>query len=179
MKVNDPKFVKSTLQPDYPRDGRPEVAFVGRSIGKSSLLNTLLNRRGLAKTSATPGKTQTLNFFDLDGRCYFVDLPGYGFAKVPLGMKQHWNVVMREYLAEREPLRLVVALVDARHKPTENDSMMLDLLEEAQKPTVVVATKWDKLRPSQQQPAIKLIQSTLELDEEALILPSRASPRIG
>ncbi|MBI3119736.1 MAG: YihA family ribosome biogenesis GTP-binding protein, partial [Candidatus Hydrogenedentes bacterium] len=165
MKVVQAEFVKSALRPeDYPKDRRPEIAFVGRSnVGKSSLLNKLLRRNGLAKTSGTPGKTQTVNFFDVNGTCYFVDLPGYGYAKVPLALKKKWNQVMVAYLRERATLRLVLALVDARHKPTENDVFMLETLEEAEKPTLIVATKWDKLKRSEHQKQMKTIQKTLVL----------------
>src|SRR5690606_1138545 len=109
MRIQSATFLKSAMQPDqYPRDGRPEIAFVGRSnVGKSSLLNSLLGKKGLAKTSSTPGKTQTINFFDINNRFYFVDLPGYGFAKVPLAVKEAWGRVMTAYLTDREPLKLV------------------------------------------------------------------------
>jgi GTP-binding protein len=141
MKVVSAEFLKSALQPEqYPNDRKPEIAFIGRSnVGKSSLLNTLLARQGLAKTSGTPGKTQTLNFFTINGSFYFVDLPGYGFAKVPKALKDQWNIVMREYLEAREPLRMAVLLLDSRHLPNQNDLHMLELLEEAAVPTVLVA----------------------------------------
>jgi len=173
MKVRDAKYLKSAMHPkDYPHDGRPEFAFVGRSnVGKSTLLNTLLGRRGLAKTSSTPGKTQTINFFDVNQSIYFVDLPGYGYAKVPLAMKRKWNEVMAEYLQAREPLRLVVQLLDARHGPTTQDFDMLSILDQAQVPTLIVATKADKLKPSQRAKQINSIRADLELDDEALLIP--------
>lgn len=173
MKIKSAEFVKSALRPDdYPRNGRPEVAFVGRSnVGKSSLLNALLQRRGLAKTSSTPGKTQTVNFFDVNGAVYFVDLPGYGYAKVPKTMKDAWVRVMTEYLMKREPLRLAVALVDIRHEPSEKDMHMLELLEDAEVPTVVVATKADKIKRGQWQKQTAVIREGLRLEAESLILP--------
>lgn len=156
----------------YPNDRRPEFAFVGRSnVGKSSLMNALLGRNGLAKTSGTPGKTQTINFFDVNGRFYFVDLPGYGFAKVPLHVKNHWGRVMTAYLRDRPPLRLVAQLVDGRRKPTEDDLEMLELLDEAEVPTLIVATKMDKLKRSQRRRNLDTIRHTLELDDDALIIP--------
>ena len=172
MKVNEARFVKSAMDPkDYPRDRRPEVAFVGRSnVGKSSLLNVLLNKKGLAKTSGTPGKTQTLNFFDVNGKIYFVDLPGYGFAKVPLSVKEHWNRVMGDYLRERDMLRMVVLLVDARHKPTELDQQMLTMLEEAEVPTLITATKFDKLKQTERRKNLKRIRETFGLDEDAALV---------
>jgi GTP-binding protein len=164
----------------YPSDRRPEVAFVGRSnVGKSTLLNTLLGKKGLAKTSGTPGKTQTVNFFDINGKLYFVDLPGYGYAKVPKAMKQRWNRVMYEYLEKRETLRLVAALVDARHVPSEKDLHMLSLLEEAQVPTLIVATKIDKLKASERKSHLDAIRRGLQLDHDALVLPFSGVSREG
>lgn len=173
MKIKLANFVKSALKTeDLPKDKKPECAFVGRSnVGKSSLLNAILGRKGLAKTSSTPGKTQTLNFFDINGTCFFVDLPGYGYAKVPIALKEQWNHYMIQYLREREELRLVVMLVDARHKPSPLDLEMLAILDEAQTPTVVVATKVDKLKQSERKKNLELIRETLELDEDALIIP--------
>lgn len=173
MKVTRAEFVKSALLPrDCPGDGRPEFAFTGRSnVGKSTLLNTLMQRKGLAKTSGTPGKTQTLNFFLVNERFYFVDLPGYGYAKAPRSLQAQWGEHMTRYLMTRAPLRMAAALVDARHKPTDQDLEMLALLEAAETPTVVVATKIDKLKRGQRKPQLALIRSTLELEEDALIIP--------
>lgn len=181
MQISSAKFVLSALDPaQYPRDRRPEFAFVGRSnVGKSTLLNTLLGRKGLAKTSGTPGKTQALNFFDVNEKVYFVDLPGYGFAKVPKSMKDTWNKVMVEYLQSREPLRMVASLVDSRHKPSPLDVEMLHLLEEAEVPTLVVATKIDKLKRSQRQRSLQLIRETLGLEKDMLVLPFSAETREG
>ncbi|MBW7865370.1 MAG: YihA family ribosome biogenesis GTP-binding protein [Candidatus Hydrogenedentes bacterium] len=173
MKIVSAEFLKSAARPDqFPRDGRPEVAFVGRSnVGKSSLLNTLLNRKDLAKTSATPGKTQLVNFFTVNGRCYFVDLPGYGFAKVPMPVKEAWNRLMHQYLGDREPLRLAALLLDARHKPSSQDAAMLEMLGECRVPTVLVATKTDKLSKSQAQAGIRQIRAELGLDADAVVVP--------
>jgi GTP-binding protein len=174
MKVVSATFVGSYMRPEqYPRDGRPEFAFVGRSnVGKSTLLNKLLNRKGLAKTSGTPGKTQTVNFFDINGKVYFVDLPGYGYAKVPVSVKNKWGEVMSAYLSARPQLRLVIQLVDARHKPSEKDIEMLALLDEAQVPTLIAATKVDKVKPSEYRRNMQLIKDTLELADDALIVPA-------
>ena len=181
MKVTDAKFIKSALKPtDYPKDRRPEIAFTGRSnVGKSSLLNTLVGRKDLAKTSGTPGKTQTINFFEINAQFYFVDVPGYGFAKVPLAMKNAWNRVMVAYLREREPLRLAIALVDSRHEPAAHDIHMLELLEEAQKPTVIVATKFDKLKPGERKQSIDRIRKTLELTPDAVVVPFSSETKQG
>jgi len=181
VRVSSVQFVLSALNPEqYPKDRRPEIAFVGRSnVGKSSLLNTLLGRKGMAKTSSTPGKTQTLNFFDVNEKIYFVDLPGYGFAKVPKALKDEWNRVMFDYLANRESLRMVAALVDARHKPSPLDMEMLHLLEEAEVPTLVVATKIDKLKRAQRHKSLKTIHETLGLPAETQVLPFSSETREG
>lgn len=176
MKIVSATFLKSALKPDdYPRDGRPEFAFVGRSnVGKSSLMNALLGRKGLAKTSGTPGKTQTINFFDINGKFYFVDLPGYGYAKVPKTLKDAWNRVMTQYLRQREPLRMAAVLLDARHVPTDNDLHMLELLENAEVPTLLVATKIDKLKQSERKTNLRRIREAVGLDEEGLVVPFSA-----
>jgi len=181
VQVNQASFVLSALKPDdYPRDRRPEFAFVGRSnVGKSSLQNTLLRRKELARTSATPGKTQTINFFDINGTFYFVDLPGYGYAKVPKSMKDAWNKVMVAYLRGREPLRMVTALVDARHTPTAQDYHMLSILEEAEVPTLVVATKVDKLKRSQRARQLDHIRRDLDLGDDGLLIPFSSVTREG
>ena len=181
MKIHSAKYLKSAMRSgDYPGDRRPEFAFVGRSnVGKSSLLNSLLRKKGLAKTSGTPGKTQTINFFDVNGAFYFVDLPGYGYAKVPLPVKRKWGAVVTAYLRNREPLRLVVLLVDARHPPNDNDAYMLEQLDAAEVPTLIVATKSDKLKRSQRNASWKAIRETLQLDEEALIIPFSAVTNEG
>lgn len=181
MKITSATFVKSALElKDCPRDRRPECAFAGRSnVGKSTLLNTLLKVRGLAKTSKTPGKTQTLNFFDVNRKYYFVDLPGYGFAKVPLTLQQAWGQAVTAYLSQRETLRLVVHLLDSRHVPTAQDEDLLELLEQAEVPTVLVATKVDKLSKSERETALATIRKKLGLDDEALIIPFSSLTKEG
>lgn len=181
MKVTQADFVKSALRPaDFPRDGRPEIAFVGRSnVGKSSLLNALLGRKGLAKTSATPGKTQTLNFFSVNNKYYFVDLPGYGFAKVPTKVKSEWSRALLDYLATRHELRLVVALVDSRHKPSTLDEEMLELLEEAERPVLIVATKVDKLKQAERAQVSNVVREGLDLDEDVEIVPVSVETKAG
>lgn len=176
MKIVSAEFSGSVLTPEkYPKNGKPEIAFAGRSnVGKSSLLNALLNRKGLAKTSATPGKTQTINFFEINGKFYFVDLPGYGFAKVPQALKVKWDQFMAEYLRQRKPLRLTIQLVDARHAPSDKDAEMLALLDEARVPTVIVATKIDKLKRGQRASALSTIRKTLDLPDDALVIPFSA-----
>jgi len=181
MKIQSAEYLISAMKPEQcPNDGRPEFAFVGRSnVGKSSLMNCMLNRKALAKTSARPGKTQTINYFDINEQFYFVDLPGYGFAKVPVSVKEQWGRVMTGYLRHREPLQLVMQLVDARHKPTEKDWDMLELLDRAEVPTLVVATKVDKLKGGERKKNIERIRDGLELDKEALIVPFSAETKEG
>ena len=147
MKISSAEFVKSAFEESqWPRDGLPEVAFLGRSnVGKSSLLNTLLGVKGLARTSRTPGRTQSLNFFLVNRRFYFVDLPGYGFARVPREIRESWGRLVTDYLAKRESLVLSIQLVDSRHEPTTLDLQLREWLSENRKPFLTVATKSDKL----------------------------------
>jgi GTP-binding protein len=181
MQITQAEFVKSAmLAADFPKDGRAEIAFVGRSnVGKSSLLNALLGRKGLAKTSGTPGKTRTLNFFSVNNKFYFVDLPGYGFAKVPVKIKEEWGKALIEYLETRRQLKLVVMLVDSRRDPANLDLEMLELLDNAQVPVLVVATKCDKLKQSEKATLVRRLRSGLQLDAEAEILPVSAETHAG
>jgi GTP-binding protein len=176
LKINSAEYVKSAMLPEqFPRDRRPEIAFVGRSnVGKSSLMNRLLNRKNLAKTSGTPGKTRTVNFFDINGKFYFVDLPGYGFAKVAKQMKEQWNELMLDYLRGRDTLRLVVQLIDSRHAPSRRDVDMVGLLAEAALPTLLVATKIDKIGAAERARNIAEIRKTFELDAAGLVIPFSA-----
>jgi len=141
------EFLKSAFkEDDWPRDSKPEIAFLGRSnVGKSSLINSLLAVRGLARTSSTPGRTQSLNFFQINNRFYFVDLPGFGYAKVPREIKSSWGEMATSYLAKRRQLVLSIHIVDSRHEPTKQDLQLHEWLEESDKPRLVVATKSDKL----------------------------------
>jgi GTP-binding protein len=144
-------FLKSALQEDhYPPPDRPEVAFAGRSnVGKSSLINTLLNRRKLVRTSATPGRTQAINFFSVDERLYFVDLPGYGYARVPPQMKKAWGAMVRTYLRKRPNLEAVVVILDIRRDPSAGDKDLLHWLKRYGIETILVLTKADKLSRNQ------------------------------
>lgn len=166
-------FICSALKAEqFPKRGLPEIAFVGRSnVGKSSLLNKLLGRKGLAKTSSKPGKTQTINFFEVEDKWYFVDLPGYGYARVAKSVKEEWSRRMMDYLRNRESLKIVALLLDARHDPTDNDLHMLELLEESEKPTLIIATKADKLKRSLRDKQLKQIRAKLELADDALLIP--------
>jgi GTP-binding protein len=140
-------FIKSAFdKKDWLDDKRPEIAFLGRSnVGKSSLINSLVGKKGLAKTSNTPGRTQSINFFLINDAFYFVDLPGYGFAKVPGKMRQSWSKMAEEYLKNRQQLKLLIQLVDSRHDPSELDKTLNEWLIFYRKPHIIVATKIDKL----------------------------------
>src|ERR1041385_2583761 len=147
MKITSAEFLKSAFrESDWPRDLKPEIAFLGRSnVGKSSLINSLLGVRGLARTSSTPGRTQSLNFFQIDDQFRFVDLPGFGYARVPKEIKSGWGEMATTYLAKRRQLVLSIQLVDSRHEPTKQDLQLHEWLEESGKPRLIVATKSDKL----------------------------------
>ena len=153
MKVTGTRFVKSAFEePHWPRDRRPEVAFMGRSnVGKSSMLNSLLGVKGLARTSSTPGRTQALNFFLINERFYFVDLPGYGFARVPRDVRESWGQLVADYLAKRDSLVLSIHIVDSRHEPTTLDLQLREWLLANGKPFLTVATKSDKLSHNESQ----------------------------
>jgi GTP-binding protein len=167
VKISSARFVKSATRPDdFPRDQRLEIAFCGRSnIGKSSLLNTLTNSRGLARTSSSPGRTQTVNFFLINERIYFVDLPGYGYAKVSKSVKEKWGPMIEGYLRDREQLKLAVMLVDSRMAPTESDQIMKSWLDHHRIPNTVVLTKTDKLSRNQLNHAFQLGAQTLNTKE--------------
>lgn len=144
-------------------DGLPEVAFIGRSnVGKSSLINMLLGRKALARTSNTPGKTQEFNFYRIDGRLYFVDVPGLGYAKVSKAQRAHWDRLIQRYLTEREPLRLVVHLIDSRHPPTAIDQNVMEIMRGGHTPYLIVLTKSDKISRNQHQKALGGVRAVLE-----------------
>jgi len=163
MKITSAEFVKSAFNKSHwTNDGLPEIAFLGRSnVGKSSLLNSLLGRKGLARTSNTPGRTQSINYFLINEAFYFVDLPGYGYAKVSKSMRADWGKMAEEYLSDRDELVLSIQLIDARHKPTALDLQLNDWLIANGKAVVIVATKADKLSKNELQKQTKLIAETL------------------
>lgn len=173
MKITSAEFVVSAVGPkQYPTDGLPEIALVGRSnVGKSSLLNKMMNRKGLARTSSKPGKTQTLNYFRVNNMLYFVDFPGYGYAKVAKSLKQQWGKMIENYLKQRQELRFVIQLVDIRHAPSKDDVAMYDWCKEIGIPTVVVATKGDKIARGRWLQHTKVIREHLQMrGDDALII---------
>jgi len=167
MRVTSATFVKSaTSSEHYPRDGRPEIAFIGRSnVGKSSLINSLLGVRGLARTSSTPGRTQLINFFSINDAFNFVDLPGYGYARVPRDVKKLWGPMVEKYLATRPNLVLSILITDSRHEPTELDLLMKGWLEARGKPFIIVATKADKLSSNKLRASLSRASAVLGSNE--------------
>ena len=170
MKIRSADFILSASSPwQFPPPTLPEIAFAGRSnVGKSTLINSLLNRRKLVKTSSTPGKTQLINFFNINDKFHFVDLPGYGFAKVPENVRKQWQRLIEAYLQERETLRNVVLIVDSRHGPTAQDRQLKDWLDYYERPVLIVASKIDKLKRGQIQKHLKIIRQDLALDTTPL-----------
>ncbi|HPC86082.1 MAG TPA: ribosome biogenesis GTP-binding protein YihA/YsxC [Smithellaceae bacterium] len=163
MKITSAEFVKSAVWPNqYPPGILPEIAFVGRSnVGKSSLINALVGRRSLAKTSNTPGRTQLINFFAVNNRLFFVDLPGYGFAKVPQSVKKNWGEMIETYLRERRNLALVIFILDIRRDPGREDLSLRDWLEHYRIPYAAILTKSDKLSNQKALQQKKLIEKTM------------------
>lgn len=158
----------------------PEAAFAGKSnVGKSSLINALMNRKSLARTSAQPGKTQTINYYNINDALYFVDLPGYGFARVSESVKAQWGKMVERYLKRSKQLRAVFLLIDIRHAPSENDRIMYDwICANGYKP-ILIATKLDKIKKSQIQQQRQLILKTLEAKEETVLIPFSAETKQG
>ena len=168
--------VTSTL----PDNQLPEVAFAGKSnVGKSSLINALMMRKSLARTSAQPGKTQTINFYNINKEIYLVDLPGYGYAKASEKEKEAWGRMIENYLNTSEKLRAVFLLVDIRHKPSANDKQMFEWMKYVGYDPIVIATKLDKIKRSQKDKQIKLIREGLEADKDTIIVPFSADTKQG
>lgn len=164
----------------YPQDNLPEVAFAGRSnVGKSSLLNTLTNRKNLARVSGSPGKTRTINFFQINDAFRIVDLPGYGYAKLSKSATEHWGDMMESYLANRDNLRCVIQLVDIRHQPSVQDVQMYQWLQHYGLDGVVVATKADKISRNQFRPQMNMIRKTLGMAPDDIILPVSSLKKSG
>ncbi|NLZ80533.1 MAG: YihA family ribosome biogenesis GTP-binding protein [Clostridiales bacterium] len=163
-----------------PENTKPEVAFVGKSnVGKSSLINGLINRKSYARTSSQPGKTQTLNFYNINEELYFVDLPGYGYAKVPLEARKKWGVMIENYLKTSSQLKAVFLLIDIRHEPSENDRNMYEWIVHNGFHPIIIATKLDKIKRSQIQKQTKLIKETLKMDADSILIPFSAETKQG
>ncbi|HIU49368.1 MAG TPA: YihA family ribosome biogenesis GTP-binding protein [Candidatus Avimonoglobus intestinipullorum] len=173
MNIHNAELTVSAVHKDqYPAEGLPEFAFVGRSnVGKSSLINKLLNRKALARVSGTPGKTATINFYNIDDTIYLVDLPGYGYAVRSEEEIKKWGRMIEDYLHNRNALRHVILLVDSRHEPTEDDKLMLHWIREHHENAIVIATKTDKLKKRELEKNLHMIWKKLRLGEDDILVP--------
>lgn len=163
-----------------PKNNKPEIAFAGKSnVGKSSLINALMNRKSYARTSSQPGKTQTINFYNINDEIYYVDLPGYGYAKVSFELKEKWGKLIERYLHESKQLKTVFLLIDIRHEPSKNDQEMYNWIIYQGYTPVIIATKLDKINRSQVQKHIKMIKNGLNVVEGTLVFPFSATSKQG
>lgn len=181
LNVNKAEFIKSAAAPgQFIHSSVPAVVFAGKSnVGKSSVINRMLNRKNFARVGAQPGKTVHVNYFLIDGKLYFVDLPGYGYAKVSQNEKERWGKLMESFFAAEGVMDLGVMIVDARHKPTADDCTMAEWFKGSGRPLVVVANKLDKLKKSEIEPNLKLIRETLTLPESVPLIPFSAEKGQG
>lgn len=181
MNLHNASIKTSAVSPkQYPTDGRLEFAFAGRSnVGKSSMINKLLNRKSLARVSGTPGKTITINFYDIDSTIYLVDLPGYGYAKRSKEEQAKWGKMMEDYLANREQLVQTILLVDSRHKPTADDLLMADWIRHYHDRLIVIATKIDKLKKREIESNLEMIADELQLTEDDILVPFTVNDEEG
>ena len=181
MEIKQAEFLKSAVDSDsLPPADRVEFMFCGRSnVGKSSFINMLCNRKSLARTSSNPGKTQTLNFFDINNTFYFVDVPGYGYARVSKSIKATFGKMIEEYVTTRKVLKMVFLLVDFRHKPSEDDVLMFNFLKYHNLPVTVIATKSDKIKNSERKKCKQVILDTLELKEDDRLIITSSEKKEG
>ena len=181
INLHNAEFLKSVASPsEFIRDSLSQIVFAGKSnVGKSSTINKLLNRKNFARVSGSPGKTVHINYFSIDKKAYFVDLPGYGYAKVSKTEKARWGKLMEQYFSEPELITLGVMIVDLRHPPTENDIIMANWFKATGCPMIIVANKMDKLKKNQIEPNIMVIREDLELPENTKILPFSAEKGTG
>lgn len=181
MKIRSSEITMSAVnKSQYPTDGIPEIAMVGRSnVGKSSSINTLLNRRNFARVSQTPGKTRTINFYLINKEFFFVDLPGYGYAKISKSEKEKWGAIMERYLKDRKELCAIFLLVDIRHEPSKDDVMMYEWIKYFGYDCVVIATKADKISKGQYQQHISIIRKKLNLEKDEKVIPLSSLKKTG
>ena len=181
MKVHNVEMVISAVRPDqYPEDGLPEFALAGRSnVGKSSFINRMIGRKALARISSKPGKTQTLNFYKIEEQLFFVDVPGYGYAKVSKTEREAWGKMIERYITGREELKAVVQIVDLRHPPTADDCMMYDFLKHYSIPCIVIATKADKIPKGKWDKHKKVVRETLDMDKNDPLIVFSSEKGIG
>ena len=168
------------ISSSFPKNNFPEIAFAGKSnVGKSSLINALMNRKALARTSSSPGKTQTVNFYRVNGNLYYVDLPGYGYAKVSEEIKAKWGKMIERYLHTSEQLKAVFLLIDIRHEPSANDKLMYSWVREQGFKPIIIATKLDKIHRSQVPKHIKMLKESLNLEKDTKVFPFSALNKQG
>jgi GTP-binding protein len=181
MNVNNVELAAVAVKTaQYPEETMPEVAFAGKSnVGKSSLINTMINRKALARTSQNPGKTRTINFYNVENSLYFVDLPGYGYARAPKSEIAKWGKMIEDYLIKRESLKAIIMLVDIRHEPGANDKMMYDWLKHYGHKIIVVATKSDKIKRSQLPKHKKMLSEGLGLEKGDILIPFSSESKSG
>lgn len=181
LNLQNASFFRSAASPaDFPRDMLPQIVFAGKSnVGKSSVINCLLRRKNFARVGGEPGKTIHVNYFNIDGRIYFVDLPGYGYAKVSQAEKDRWAKLLEAYFAQSDRIAFGLLLVDARHAPGENDKLMADLFRRSGRPFAVVANKLDKLRPGEIEGSLRALREGLSLEESVPLVPFSAEKGTG
>ena len=181
LNLHNAEFVRSAVRrSDFPNDPLPQIVFAGKSnVGKSSTINKLLNRKNFARVGNEPGKTIHINFFCIDQKAYFVDLPGYGYAKVSKKERDRWGALMEEYFAEEDAITLGFQIVDARHKPTADDVVMADWFLQSGVPFAVIANKHDKLKKSAVEDSMNTIRTTLHLPEDVPVIPFSAVKGTG
>lgn len=181
MKVNHAEFIISAVSPkQYPTTNLPEIALAGRSnVGKSSFINKMTNRKKLARTSSKPGKTQTLNYYKIEDKFYFVDVPGYGYAKVSKTERAKWGEMLETYFTKRETLKLAICVVDFRHPPTNDDVQMYDFLKYYNIPVLVLATKVDKIPRSKWNKHEKIVKAGFDMDPDDKLLTFSSETGLG
>lgn len=181
MKVHNVEMVISAVRPEqYPEDGLPEFALAGRSnVGKSSFINRMIGRKSLARISSKPGKTQTLNFYKIEEQLFFVDVPGYGYAKVSKSEREAWGKMIERYITGREELKAVVQIVDLRHPPTADDCMMYDFLKHYNIPCIIIATKADKIPKGKWDKHKKIVKETLNMDKNDPLIVFSSEKGLG
>lgn len=180
MIIKNPKFEISAVCPkQYPTNNLPEIVLAGKSnVGKSSFINTMINRKSLARTSSEPGKTRQINFYNIDSKFYFVDLPGYGYSKMSKTEQEKVNKFIDEYLFTRKNISLIVLLIDVRHKPGENDILMFNYIRSSGHKYIVIANKADKIAPTKVQTYVKDLKNSLQANENDIILPFSSEKKV-
>lgn len=180
MIVNNPKFeVSAVSQKQYPTSGLPEIVLAGKSnVGKSSFINTMINRKSLARTSSEPGKTRQINFYQIDNKFYLVDLPGYGYSKMSKQEQQKVGKFIEEYLFSRKTISLILLLLDIRHEPSQNDKLMYNYIKSTNLPFAVIANKADKIAPTKVNSYVENIRKSLQIEDTILVLPFSSEKKI-